>query len=206
MNDDDDEPESKRQAGRDLRITLNLMWEDTETPVAIRGTAKSGRQQLQDNCDAILNDSVAPGDCQRALLCGGAEWTCTISGASRDTRGRARKTIRTKHLSSDGLSVKKAHFRPWHIVWLVKSAAPLPVGEEQYSHRCHNENCVNYRHGVWESDGMNKSRDDCRSGSHVILLDDASPAKVITLCPHQPCCLRPVVKRLSDALPLPIQL
>jgi hypothetical protein len=81
----------------------------------------------------------------------------------------------------------KRNFRPWHIVWIIEKDKEAPTNL-QYSHRCHNENCVNPEHGTWETDFDNKNRNGCKNCSHLILPDDL----VITVCPHDPPCLRPV--------------
>jgi len=68
-----------------------------------------------------------------------------------------------------------------------------PKGK-QYSHRCHQENCVNPIHGVWEDDYYNKDRNGCKSGSHIIMPDES----IIQICPHYPCCLTPVYIKSWD--------
>jgi hypothetical protein len=102
---------------------------------------------------------------------------CLLSTNSVDTRGRAQTTKREGKV--------KHSFRPWHITWMAEHGkAPE---DKQYSHRCHNENCVQPSHGRWETDQENKSRNACKSCSHVVLPD----TKCILLCPHKPCCLTP---------------
>ena len=107
------------------------------------------------------------------------EGICLICTSSLDSSGRAQRSMR--------LFLMKRNFRPWHITWIAHFNTEAPEGL-QYSHRCHNGNCINPRHGFWETDQANKDRNSCRSGSHVILPDD----KIILLCPHEPTCLTPV--------------
>jgi len=109
--------------------------------------------------------------------------SCLITQASVDTRGRPQVSLR---LTIDGVT-RRYHFRPWHLTWFYKYG-PIPDTTLQYSHRCHNEMCINPEHGVWETDQQNKDRNSCRTGSHLILPDRT----VVTLCPHNPCCLTPV--------------
>jgi hypothetical protein len=93
----------------------------------------------------------------------------------------------------DKQSRSKINFRPWHIVWISQNGiAPL---KKQYSHRCHQENCVNPIHGVWEDDYYNKDRNGCKSVSHIIMPDES----IIQICPHNPCCLTPIyIKSWND--------
>jgi len=151
---------------------LNTLYNDT-TPVAL--PRKSGRQQLEDNTASILAGAVA-GDTRPTLF---GYRPCLVTSLSLDGRGRAQRAMRALG--------HKYNFRPWHITWIVgqRSVAPLNL---EYSHRCHNENCVESTHGLWETDGQNKSRWSCRTCSHVILPDD----RVVVLCSHEPCCLRPL--------------
>jgi homing endonuclease-like protein len=79
------------------------------------------------------------------------------------------------------------------MIWIAYNDQPAPIGL-QYSHRCHNENCINPNHGIWESDQNNKSRNRCANSSHVILPNH----DIILTCPHKPPCLTPTHIRDAD--------
>lgn len=104
---------------------------------------------------------------------------CKISMLSQDSRHRAQKQIR--------FAGARVNFRPWHIAWIARYQQPIPLGL-QYSHRCHNENCIEPTHGRWEDDQTNKSRNGCKTASHV-LVDGCTHR----LCRHSRCCLVPRV-------------
>jgi len=99
------------------------------------------------------------------------------------TRGRPQRAMR--------VGGKKFNYRPWHLTWIASNKTKIPVGK-QFSHRCHNEACIEPTHGVWEDDNLNKSRNACKTASHVILPLSQGQRNVITLCPHTPTCLAPL--------------
>lgn len=138
---------------------------------------KSGRQQLQDNAADVLAKCQSK-DADRMESLG--EHPCRITTLSVDGRGRAQRAMRVQG--------RKINFRPWHICWVAKHGAPADC-TLQYSHRCHEENCCESGHGVWEDDKTNKSRNECRAGSHVILPD----GRILLICKHTPPCLTPVL-------------
>jgi hypothetical protein len=111
---------------------------------------------------------------------------CLSCNSSKDSRGRCQKMIRVYG--------KRYNFRPWHMIWIAVNEGPSPLGL-QYSHRCHNENCINPGHGIWETDQQNKDRNRCQNSSHIILPDDT----IILTCPHVPPCLTPThIKDITD--------
>ncbi len=111
------------------------------------------------------------------------EKECTIFDASLDSEARAQRSIRTRvrvyfsiwttnsKLTNKPIFVKdgkKKNFNPRHVMWLA-TYGTLPLdGNLQYSHRCHNGNCVEPTHGVWENSVQNNQRNYCQTGSHVI--------------------------------------
>lgn len=109
---------------------------------------------------------------------------CFETQASLDTRGRPQVSTR---LDIDGVT-RRYHFRPWHLTWFY-TYGPIPNTQLQYSHRCHNELCINPAHGIWEFDQQNKDRNGCKHGSHIILPDHT----IIRVCPHDPPCLTPKI-------------
>jgi len=106
---------------------------------------------------------------------------CKISTYSKDGRGRAQMQLRK--IAGGG------HYRPWHIAWMAAKNTSIPsgalTGKVEYSHRCHNENCVEPTHGIWESSRKNKSRWKCTKAAFVVLPNSTS----IRLCKHSKCCL-----------------
>jgi hypothetical protein len=137
-----------------------------------------------------------------SALMGSDDWDCWTCTGSEDSRGRVRLSLR--YINGNG-DQRKNQFAPWHIVWLCMNDRNLTIPLDlQYSHRCHTTNCVNPRHGVWETDLQNKSRNSCRTASHLIVRDAAGGLCVYTLCPHNPCCLRPGVQNASQAAALPL--
>jgi hypothetical protein len=162
---------------------LNASWNNVEE--SPDGRKKSGRRQLFDNAMQIIDTSVLFGDIDAFIILGSS--CCMNSTQSLDGRGRPQKDIR--------VGDQKLRVRPWHLTYLLYNGSlPLAPGL-QYSHRCHNELCVNDSHGVWETDIQNKNRNMCQSASHVII----KPLKMlITLCKHEPCCLVPIVIRSLD--------
>jgi len=168
---------------------LNWMYDDH---VVYPGRTISRHQQLLDagesiyrGTDPFMDDTCFP------VYCLGHE-PCRIRNASPDGRGRSQFSMRVYMPEWD--SVFRKQFRPWHVRWVAKNGSVHDTSL-QYSHRCHNTNCIADGHGVWETDRENKNRDGCRSCSHVILPDGT----VIKVCKHKPCCLRPVlVKSWQD--------
>ena len=155
------------------------------------GDRKSGLQQIQDNASSILADcTIDRTDSRnigRTLL---KQECCKISTLSLDGRGRAQRAMR--------LRKTKRNFRPWHITWIAKYGPPLEFEKLEYIHRCHNENCCEPKHGYWGTSQQNKATNDCRTASHIITISDDGDKKVVKLCPHLPCCLRPVVVREEE--------
>lgn len=167
-----------------LLEVLNTMYSDTV-----------GRQQLSRNAKSILDSCVA--DDSVVIL---GQLPCRITTQSIDGRGRAQRAMRVPTFTK---GQKKTNFRPWHITW-IDANGEAPVNRLQYSHRCHNQNCCEESHGLWESDVRNKERWSCRTCSHLILPD----GRVYCICPHEPCCLRPlIVKDWDDPrfVNLPVQ-
>lgn len=157
-------PTAKRPRSLNLVDVLNQMY-DVRT------------KQLKDNAASVIANAVKV---ENTEVLGFK--ACLISTNSIDGRGRAQRAMRVPELTSQ----EKVNFRPWHITWISANGhAPLQL---QYSHRCNQENCVEESHGVWESDGANKSRWSCRNCSHVILPDDC----IIRVCSHDPCCIVPL--------------
>jgi hypothetical protein len=158
-----------------LIVVLNQMVDQENAPgQSLDCRTKSGHQQLQDNAKSILAKARLD---NRVTVLGLKP--CLISTLSLDGRGRAQRSMRV----SGG---QKSNFRPWHITWIAENGeAPLGL---QYSHRCHNGNCVEPSHGTWEADTVNKDRWSCRGASHVVLPD----GKCICICPHNPTCYRPL--------------
>lgn len=146
------------------------------------GLFKSGRQQVQDNAKDILSKCSIQRASVLEIL--GAS-PCKVTTLSVDGRGRAQRAMRV-----DG---RKINFRPWHICWIAKYGITEAVNL-QYSHRCHEENCCEASHGVWEDDKSNKSRNACRSASHALMPDGS----ILLLCKHIPPCLTPVQIGLND--------
>lgn len=138
---------------------------------------KCGADQLADNAASILEKCIDGDGVSRAVI---GSRPCRVATLSKDGRGRCQRAMRV-----DG---KKFNFRPTHIVWIAANG-PAPTGK-QYSHRCHEENCCEPTHGVWETDAENKSRNACRTCSHVVL----SGGRILVVCPHEPACLVPVVE------------
>lgn len=171
------EGESKRRK-LDLLDVLNNMYLDQDE--AKDGKRKTRKQQLLDNAASILQSANT---LERVIALGYAP--CKVTTLSLDGRGRAQRSMR--------IDAGKVNFRPWHITWIAsKGVAPLGL---QYSHRCHEENCCEPTHGLWESDAQNKGRWSCRECSHLVLPD----GRCVVVCPHEPCCLRPLVlKDWSD--------
>lgn len=166
----------------DLLGVLNAMYRDT-LKTSADGRRKTGREQIEEAAGSLRMKAEESKSNQPELL---GEQPCRISTCSVDGRGRAQRSIRV-----DGT---KRNFRPWHIVWIDKyGEAPSGL---QYSHRCHEENCIEPTHGVWESDPLNKARWACGRCSHLILPDGTS----VRICDHSPHCLRPfVVKDWDDS-------
>ncbi len=134
--------------------------------------------QIARNARSILEACVE--DCTVTVL---GQLPCQISTGSLDGRGRAQRAMRVPTFTGQD----KTNFRPWHITWIdLNGEAPVDL---QYSHRCHNENCCEPSHGLWESDAQNKERWSCRICSHLVLPD----GKRFCICPHSPCCFRPLV-------------
>lgn len=154
--------------------TLNRMLVDTNGP----------RQQLYNAAMSLVTAGTEEtGPLLHQFF---AEGPCIICTSSLDGRGRSQRSIRVYG--------KKINFRPWHIMWIAINNKFAPTNL-QYSHRCHNENCINPDHGLWETDQLNKDRNGCKNTSHVILPDD----RVIQVCPHNPPCLTPVhIKDWND--------
>jgi len=141
---------------------------------------KSSKNQLLDNAAEIMKTAtLVP---LQTPFFQDIKTPCLLAENSFDGRNRSQRTMRV-HLR--GENKRKSNFRPWHITWI--SAYGVTSINLQYSHRCHNENCVQPEHGVWESDLDNKSRNGCRSASHLVLPDGT----VILICTHSQCCLVP---------------
>lgn len=168
-----------RRGRRDLIALLNYLVhvEDAEDPQG--RPVKAPWLQIYDAVNSIVDKARVD---RRAEPLGVRP--CLISTHSVDSRGRAQRSIRFQG--------RKIHFRPWHLVWIANNG-PAPAGL-QYSHRCHQRNCVEPDHGVWETDLQNKSRNRCANASHVFLPD----GKKIVLCDHDPCCLSPLVLAAGD--------
>jgi len=198
MQDDDS---SSRSSGPALTGTglssLDLLfkwWHQTEAPPreSSRGPApKSRRRTVEDAYMAIMTASqlvTSTSEAQRLI----GEYPCREGTMSKDTRGRCQWQIR------DGKG-GRPNFRPWHVVWVYETdGVPVPRGMG-YSHRCQNENCLEWTHGAWETDAENQGRVPCKGASHVILGD-----RCWTLCSHRPCCLTPVILKEDGSTPLPI--
>jgi hypothetical protein len=142
-------------------------------------------EKLQNNAESIIKAAKEVDNGGLVLL---GHSPCLITNLSLDGRGRAQRSIRVPDLTGQ----EKTNFRPWHIVW-IRTNGPAP-NSLQYSHRCNQENCVESTHGVWETDITNKSRWSCRVCSHLILPD----SRIIRICPHQPCCLVPIILKTWD--------
>ena len=149
--------------------------------------ARSSDKRVKSNKEQLLN--AAKDILYKATACESVTALkvspCLLSTASVDGRGRAQRAMR--------VNGRRFNFRPWHITWIAENgAAPEQL---QYSHRCHNENCVEPSHGLWETDLENKARWSCRVCSHLILPNK----KCLALCTHKPCCYRPkVVETWAD--------
>lgn len=111
---------------------------------------------------------------------------CRVSVNSKDGRGRCQRAMYWE-------PQKKSNFRPWHITWIATYGL-APVGL-QYSHRCHEENCCEPTHGIWEDDVTNKSRNKCQTCSHVVL----PSGQIVLCCLHVPACLRPIILQAGDS-------
>lgn len=164
-----------KKVKRNLVEMLNNLVEDSDRDADKR--VKTGQRQLADNSASILTNTVLD---QKPSALG--VLPCRVSQQSLDGRGRAQRAMRV-----DGI---KVNFRPWHITWIsANGKAPVDNNNAvEYSHRCHQENCVEPSHGVWESGATNKDRWSCRTCSHIILPN----GKCVQLCGHNPCCLVPV--------------
>lgn len=139
---------------------------------------KEKRDQLSRNAISIIKACEV--DSTVAIL---GVSPCLITTLSLDSRGRAQRSMRVPHFTGQ----EKTNFRPWHITWIDKNGV-APV-ELQYSHRCHNENCCEESHGLWETDQNNKFRWSCRLCSHLLLPN----GRIFKICPHEPCCLKPLI-------------
>lgn len=137
------------------------------------------KSQLESNANSILTKARIENELVKVFGLG----PCLVSTQSLDGRGRAQRAMRVPAFTN---GKDKVNFRPWHVTW-INANGPAPLGK-QYSHRCHVENCVQHMHGTWEPDKDNKDRWSCRGCSHLILPDD----RVIRICPHEPCCVRPL--------------
>ena len=85
----------------------------------------------------------------------------------------------------DGQRVRK-NFRSYHITWAAEyGRIPSHNLNLQYSHRCHKNDCVEARHGVWEGESRNIGRNACVGRSHLVLPDGTC----ILQCTHDPPCL-----------------
>lgn len=156
---------------RDLIQILNNLYLSEENTG--ENKSKSGRNKLKSCATSIIQGcKVQPGG---ATLLG--KRPCLISTLSLDGRGRSQRKMR--------IGTNPINFRPWHITWISQNGpAPLAL---QYSHRCNTTNCVEPSHGCWETDQENKSRHNCKSGSHLLFPD----GKIFQLCTHTPCCYTP---------------
>lgn len=108
---------------------LNEMWADDGEPSDKR--QKSGHQQIIDNANQVIKTAVPFGNIGAFEIVGNSH--CMNSTQSLDGRGRPQKSIRVGN--------SKINVRPWHLTYML-SNGPMPV-DLQYSHRCHNELCIN---------------------------------------------------------------
>lgn len=194
--------ETPRQRSNRHRKILNRMWNDVRTDHGV----KCGRERLIDACNYILDRCTL--DVSRPFgpgaLMGDDMWDCWIAHIHADAKGRSRLSIRWNFTGAAYDERHKAHFRPWHVVWIVMSAEHRIPRGKSYSHLCHNECCVNPRHGVWETIGYNINRNFCQTASHVVVQHSDNVAYVYRVCPHEPPCLRPVVVSAASALAFPL--
>lgn len=153
-----------------LITVLNNMVEDGDDRRRLQSTDASIRSKCtEENVAGLKAIGVKP---------------CLVSRLSLDGRGRCQRAMR--------INGKKSNFRPWHICWIASNGeAPTSL---QYSHRCHEGNCCEATHGIWENDATNKARNGCKSCSHVVLQD----GRVIITCPHNPPCLCPFVVKEAN--------
>ena len=165
-----------------LRDVLNqLLQRPQPAPTGIAGRpGKSGEDQIKDNARDILGKSIIQTNQPAEVLGLGP---CMISTASLDGRGRP---VRSMRVTANEQAAIKREFRAYHVTWVAEFGV-IPDITLQYSHRCHNELCVNPKHAVWESDLENKSRNMCRQHSHLRLPNAAT----IRLCPHLLPCISP---------------
>jgi hypothetical protein len=190
------EEETRVQRSNRHRKMLNRMWLDERTDHGV----KNGRARLKDACEYILDhcsvDLERP--CTPSVLFNDDAWDCWMCYIHVDKKGRCRMSIRWNFTGAAYDKRNKAHFRPWHIVWIVLSSDHKIPRNKSYSHLCHNDCCVNPRHGAWETIGDNIQRNFCQTASHLIVTWPDGDVRVWTLCPHTPPCLRPV-RLPSDA-------
>jgi len=162
-----------------MAILNRMFLDDSVYP----NRTKTNKQTLIDASNACLFATIILNN-PSMLILGHNE--CRISTLSQDTRGRAQKSIRFYFNEDD--KIRKNNYRPWHVVWIATNESIIENTTLQYSHRCHNENCCESTHGIWETDEQNKNRNRCRNCSHLILPDGT----IIQLCPHEPFCLTPI--------------
>ena len=184
-----------REPDRDRRCMryLNLLLGQPAPPSTGKAgrPQTGGRQMIAANAKSVRDAAEVWVPHQQEPMLELGLKPCLLSRNSRDGSGRPQFSMRVRPGLVEGFGGKegKANFRPHHVAWMdgTPEGRPLPLDDRrlQYSHRCHNGDCVEESHGVWETDRENKSRNYCQNGSHVFLPD----GHVIVICPHSLPCL-----------------
>lgn len=86
------------------------------------------------------------------------------------------------------VKIRKQNRLTYHVTWAATFGKIPAVSESvstEYSHRCHRPNCIEERHGCWETGEQNKARARCAGGSSHSLVNGVWQQ----YCQHDPPCL-----------------
>ena len=191
-------PSTLYMANASGRTLLNQLFNKPQQPrTGVAGRpGLSGRNQIQGiGTRALQGSSPFPNPIAIHHNLG----DCQLQTASLDTRGRPQKTVRftlpgiDKEFKMSFKSVLSIYpplttltsiARTYHITWIGRYGQ-ITSPTLEYSHRCHQECCINPSHGVWETSKDNQARDGCKFGGTFILPN----RQVLVRCPHTPVCL-----------------
>lgn len=168
-DEDDDEDD-------DMRTVATLWREQAGSALNIEGDETAGRRRISGR-QKIINKAARALDRATSYANPLAEslglGPCLVDHGAAISRCRPIAYFEIHARSGKAKDKRNRTAMLYHVTWCAARNQPPPIGLE-FSHLCHNSNCIEAKHGHWETSAANRRRNGCKGGKG---------------CEHSPACI-----------------